>query len=72
MSRAVWQVSAGSVAQSYVDVLHKHGVALVSQGDAGPWVKAPAGAGAINQAYCNALLSGRSEDRPHDHRLPAR
>jgi len=35
--RAVWQVSAGPSARSYVDVFVKYGVALIGPGDAGPW-----------------------------------
>ena len=35
--RAIWQVSAGPASRSYVDLLLKHGVALIGPGDAGPW-----------------------------------
>jgi hypothetical protein len=35
--RAVWQVSAGPAARSYVDVLFRQGVALIGPGDAGRW-----------------------------------
>lgn len=33
----VWQVSGGPANRSYVDVLLRHGVALIGPGDAGPW-----------------------------------
>jgi hypothetical protein len=34
---AVWQVSGGPPSRSYIDVLLRHGVALIGPGDAGPW-----------------------------------
>jgi hypothetical protein len=37
LTRAVWQVSAGSGPASFADVFLRHGVALVGPGDPGPW-----------------------------------
>jgi hypothetical protein len=37
LTRAVWQVSAGSGRASFADVLLRYGVALVGPGDPGPW-----------------------------------
>jgi hypothetical protein len=35
--KSVWQIAAGPLARSYVDVFLKYGVALIGPGDPGPW-----------------------------------
>ncbi len=36
-TRAVWQISGGTMGRSYADVFLQHGVGLLGPGDPGPW-----------------------------------